>query len=434
MKYTFLAIALWIACLAAPAGAEQKFALPEFKTAYHAPEVQNPLPRSTSMEYVDVALLAAALSAASWLALKKRSRRYIYVLMIASLAYFGFYRQGCVCPIGAIQNVTYALFHSDYAIPSAVLAFFLLPLGFTLMFGRSFCAAVCPLGAIQDVVLVKPLTVPAWLNHSLGLLAYIYLACAVLFAATGSAFIICQYDPFVSFFRLRGGLDMLILGASFLVIGMFVGRPYCRFLCPYGAILRVVSRVSKYRVKITPQECVQCRLCEESCPFGAIAPTTPAPTGSSQRSEGRGLLAAMIVLLPILVVAVGALGWKLGEPFSRMHSTVRLDDILRLEQKNSVEATTFETIAFLSAHRPVEDLHRETKEIQEQFRMGGLITGAVVGFVIGLKLVLLSIRRRRPEYEAERPTCLACGRCFLYCPIEHRRLRELKERKAAAKA
>lgn len=431
MKRPWIAIVLCLACLAAIAAAEQKFALPEFKTAYHAPEVQYPLPRSTVMEYVDVALLAGALSLASWLALKKRSRRGIYVLMLASLAYFGFYRQGCVCPIGAIQNVTYALCHSDYAIPAAVLAFFLLPIAFTLLFGRSFCAAVCPLGAIQDVVLVKPLNVPAWLNHALGLLAYVYLALAVLFAATGSAFIICQYDPFVSFFRLRGGLDMLILGASFLAMGMFVGRPYCRFLCPYGAILRLVSRVSKYRVKITPQECVQCRLCEESCPFGAIAPTTPAPTGNARRAEGKGLLAAMLVLLPVLTVAAGALGWKLGEPFSRMHSTVRLDDILRMERSKGLEATTFETIAFLSSRRGVEELHRETLEIQDQFRKGGMIAGAVVGFIIGLKLVLLSVRRRRMEYEAERPTCLACGRCFLYCPVEHRRLRELKERQAA---
>jgi ferredoxin len=59
--------------------------------------------------------------------------------------------------------------------------------------------------------------------------------------------------------------------------------------------------------------------------------------------------------------------------------------------------------------------------------MGGWIVGGFVGLVIGLKLIGLSIRRKRTDYEADRASCLACGRCFKYCPREHIRLNKLKE-------
>ena len=121
--------------------------------------------------------------------------------------------------------------------PLTIVAFFLLPIVFALFFGRSFCGAVCPQGVIQDLVLLKPIKVWPWLEATLRLVPAIYLGAAVLFAATGSAFIICEWDPFMALFRRSGSTTMLGLGAGFLLLGIFVGTPYCRFLCPYGAFL-----------------------------------------------------------------------------------------------------------------------------------------------------------------------------------------------------
>ena len=88
-------------------------------------------------------------------------------------------------------------------------------------------------------MLLKPVKVPPWLEQALSVLPYIYLGAGVLFAATGSAFIICQYDPFVPIFRMSGRSLMVLCGAALLLLGVFVGRPYCRFLCPYGALLKL---------------------------------------------------------------------------------------------------------------------------------------------------------------------------------------------------
>ena len=91
------------------------------------------------------------------------------------VALFCFLREGCVCPIGSTQNIVLSIFDKDYAVPLVVLAFFLLPLLFTLFFGRTFCAGVCPLGAIQDLVLLRPAKVPRWAESALRLIAYVYL-------------------------------------------------------------------------------------------------------------------------------------------------------------------------------------------------------------------------------------------------------------------
>jgi ferredoxin len=240
---------------------------------YVTPAVQRPLARPVWWGAIDTALLAAALTASAWIVLARRNRRWLVVLTIGCLLYFGFYRKGCVCPIGAIQNVTVALIDPTYAVPYVVIAFFFLPLAAALLFGRTFCGGVCPLGGIQDLVVLKPLQVPRRLDRALACLKYVYLILAIWYAARPAVsrdFIICRFDPFVGLFRRTGSAEMLMAGGALLVLGMFVGRAYCRYLCPYGALLAVLSRFSWRRVTITPDNELDCGLCTGACPFGAI--------------------------------------------------------------------------------------------------------------------------------------------------------------------
>jgi NosR/NirI family transcriptional regulator, nitrous oxide reductase regulator len=406
--------------MAVNAFSAERFPPPEFEKNYVRPLLTAPSPRAGAWLMLDSFVLIAALAVSSYLVLTRRSRRGVFALTLFSLAYFGFYKKGCVCSIGAIQDMTLSLVNSSYAIPLSTLIFFAAPIAVTLFFGRSFCAGVCPFGAVQDLTLLRPVKIPPWLEHGLRYLAYVYLAMAVWLAAMGSSFIICHYDPYVAIFRRNANLNILILGGILLIIGFFVGRPYCRFLCPYGVILRQISRLSKWRVQITPTTCNQCKLCEDACPYGAIRPPVPVwPAETYNRDKRR--LAWLLILLPILIALGAWLGHSIAPLAGRTHATVALAERVWMEENQKVAGTTDASQAFRSSGQSIASLYNNASTIQARFKKGGWFFGGFLGLILGCKLILLSLRPRQTDYEADRAGCVSCGRCYKYCPKEQER-------------
>ncbi len=415
-----VAIAGLLWAVALPLHAEQRFPPPDFESGHQLPPTTTPAARAVPLEYLDVAVLAGALGTGLWLVYKKRSRKGLIALSLFSLAYFGFWRNGCVCAIGSLQNVSLALFDNRYALPVSVLVFFALPLAVALFAGRAFCAGVCPHGALQDLVLLKSVKVPAWLEHGLGVLPFVYLGAAVLFAATGSAFVICQYDPFVPLFRMSGRALMVATGAGLLLLGIFVGRPYCRFLCPYGALLKMCSAVSRRRVRVTPDRCTQCRLCESSCPFGAMREPEAPKNGVRELSVDRRRFALLLLAVPVLMAGFGFLGAKFSNVAARLHPTVSLAEryVRNQDAPVSLGVLTPDELALERARQNPGEVLKEAVRIRHNFGIGAPLFGIWIGLVIGVKLVSLSLRRSRTDYEPDQGACLACARCFEYCPDE----------------
>jgi ferredoxin len=407
-----------------PVLAQQRFPPPEFESGYVLPLPATPPPRAMFMEYADVGVLLAALGLACYFIFRLRSRKAIVGLSLFCLAYFGFYRQGCICAIGSVQNVALGLLGRGYGVPLSVTAFFLAPLVVSLFAGRAFCAAVCPHGALQDLVLLKAIKVPRSVEHGLSVIPYLYLGAGVLFAATGSAFIICRYDPFVPLFRLTGSLTLLVAGGALVGLSMFVGRPYCRFLCPYGALLRLAATLSKWRVRITPDFCTQCRLCEDACPYGAIREPTASLQTPQALALDRARLSWLLLLAPLLA-AMGAFGGsKLSAAASRVHPTVELAEkfIHPNNPPGPPGVRTPESLASARAEQGPKELLAAAMDIRRRFAVGGWLFGGWVGLVVGIKLVGLSVRHTLSDYEPDRAACVACARCFLYCPNERVRL------------
>ena len=135
MKKAFISVIFLFLVVVQPMTsiAAQRFPKPEFETGYTQPSTLVPTPRAEILALMDVAVLLITLSVISWFVIQKRSRKGVFWVSLFSLAYFGFYREGCVCSIGSIQNVTLALFDSSFGIPLTVIAFFIIPLiGFGL--------------------------------------------------------------------------------------------------------------------------------------------------------------------------------------------------------------------------------------------------------------------------------------------------------------
>ena len=398
--------------------AQERFPRPEFQTDYIYPEHQLPLHRSQIWEYIDVGVLVAALLLTSWLAIKKRSRKGLIWMSVFSLAYFGFFREGCVCPVGSVQNVALALFNGSYTIPLTVLLFFLIPLIFALLFGRVFCAGVCPLGAIQELTGFKPVKLPRPVESIMAAVPFIYLALAILFAAMESQFIICKYDPFVGIFRLDGKYTMIVFGALLLLAGIFINRPYCRYLCPYGVLLNIFSRFAGKHLTITPAECINCRLCEEdACPYDAILPSNFDQT-QEDPSRSRKRLIRYFMLIPLFAVAGGVILYNSAPALSSVHRDVRLAREIRAENESGIEAVSKAASAFKESGQTEEELYSKEQLLIERFKKATVWAGFFLGLSLGISLFAMTIRNTRTEYKPHQGKCFSCGRCFRYCPVE----------------
>jgi ferredoxin len=394
-----------------------RFPRPEFAKGYQEPSMRNqPLPRSVIMEWVDVGVLVLALSAATYYSLKRVSRKAIFILSVGSVLYFGFYREGCVCPIGSIQNVALGLAGTGYIVPLGVIALFLLPLLFALFVGRVFCASVCPLGAAQEMVIIKPIQVNKGVKHFLSLVPYMYLGTGILFAYIGADFIICKYDPFIGFYRMGANFGMFLFSGAVLLVGTVVARPYCRFMCPYSILLKWTSVLSKWHLKTTPTECIQCRLCEDSCPFDHLNKPTvekePEP-----RSTGVRRIALLLAAAPVIIGVGIGLGLLAAPVTARAHFTVRPAERIYLEKHKLVEGTTEESRAFYETSTTYETLMADAARIKTKVRNGSGILGAFMGLVVSCKLLALSIRRKRTDYEPNRGDCYSCARCSDACSV-----------------
>lgn len=262
-----------------------------FKDNY-IPVQYSPMPEW--MFTVDLGVLVLLLIVGLYFVLKRKSEKALSILAIVTFAYLGFIRGGCVCPVGAITNTTMGLVTpSEIGLVSLII--FLAPLIIALIAGRVFCTSGCPLGAVQHLMQKnkKFKKVPAKINTALKLVPIGMLLATIYYAVQSACFLICELEPYkVIFFTgqiwfeqllafivgnpmepvfmLAFGIGTWIYLILVLVLGYWVPRPFCRFLCPYGVLLGVVSYFSFKPRRIENEACVHCGLCEKVCPTQAI--------------------------------------------------------------------------------------------------------------------------------------------------------------------
>ncbi|MDD4175096.1 MAG: 4Fe-4S binding protein [Kiritimatiellia bacterium] len=405
-----MSAAVWVPVVTAAAS---RFPQPQFDSGHAVPQAVHPPFAALLPAWADVLILAFALAMTVWLVRRVRSRRWLLAFSVVCLVWFGFVRQGCICPVGAVQNVAVAAW-SGGGLPWSVAALFALPLLAALLFGRVFCGAVCPLGAIQDLFIITPQRVPRSVDAVLRLVPPAVLAVGLVYAVNGAGYLICRTDPFVGFFRRSAPMPMFLAGMAVLLAGMVVARPYCRYFCPYGVLLEWCSRLAWRPFDITAHDCINCRLCVGTCPVDAIVAPRAAPSDAARRGLFRRFV-LMLALAPLVVAGCAAAGWLAGAEAARAHPTVIVAE--RVTRTPEAEMDLHPEIeAFKRTGRTTEQAAAEAAVTVARFRRGCAWAGAFVGVLMALRLLGMTRLQRRALHAADRERCIACGRCLSACP------------------
>lgn len=222
--------------------------------------------------WLDVILLGALLSLVMAAFFSKKSA-IRWSAMTVTLLYLGFYKQGFL----SVSHITSLIKQGPMVFTSnlttlMIVAFTVIT---TLIWGRIFCSSLCPFGALQDFLArFAPkrwkIRMPQAIHDRAIYIKYGILALILTLAVTSPTVSVFQYfEPFGTIFFLSPSVLLWVILVAILVACVLVERFYCRYVCPLGAALGVISHLSPLRIRRVPQ-CTMCKVCEQSCPTGAI--------------------------------------------------------------------------------------------------------------------------------------------------------------------
>ena len=221
---------------------------------------------------LDLVLLVAFLALAL-ISFFRKSVPLKYVTFVAAVGYLGFTKSSLVSVSDVFRLTDLSV--PEFKFSLAWYAFMLFVVGSTVLWGRVYCGRVCAFGALtqlMDPILPRKMRVeiPVRIEKHANLIKYGVLAgvLAYYLVTKDVAGPIRYAEPFWMF-SLFGTTPMWIGLGLLLTATVFVRNLYCRFLCPVGAALGILSNLTVFRIKRW-SECKTCKICEKTCEWGAI--------------------------------------------------------------------------------------------------------------------------------------------------------------------
>lgn len=195
-----------------------------------------------------------------------------------------------ICPFGGVvslyQYVTEGSFIQRIHESSFVMMIIIMLMA--VLVGPAFCGWVCPLGSIQEWVgrLGHKLMgkrynhiIPAKADRVLRYLRYGVLGLVVYITARSAQLVFQSVDPFYALFHFYTGEAavgaLIVLGIT-LALSLIMERPWCKYACPYGALLGLTNLFRIFKIRRNDASCTSCTLCDKTCPMNIDVSKTTA--------------------------------------------------------------------------------------------------------------------------------------------------------------
>jgi ferredoxin-type protein NapH len=214
-------------------------------------------------------ILWFAISAYTITALKRKSlsSKAYYLMIVLSLLIAGFLLGSDPSSVGVIQDTLVMLATNQIFLPRFIgLAVFLL---FIVVAGRIFCGVCCPFGILQELASRIGLNKIKLPNKLANIVRGIFFLAMVAFTFLIGTSFFEAITPF-SIFKsetLKGQLtnNAPLVGVFFIITAVFLYRPFCRLMCPYGFIANLFTNKARF-VLARDDKCINCGACVRACP------------------------------------------------------------------------------------------------------------------------------------------------------------------------
>lgn len=187
-------------------------------------------------------------------------------------------------PISSLMSLYYLLHSGDVHLyhPAGLFILGAIIL-MSLVFGKAFCSWLCPvgflserLGDLGEKIFHRRLTPPKWLDWPLRMIKYLLLGFFVysIFFLMGELalkrFLDTPYNLLADvkmyyFFAEISRLALIVI-AVLMLLSMVIRGFWCRYLCPYGALLGLASLLSPNKIRRDAASCIDCGRCARACP------------------------------------------------------------------------------------------------------------------------------------------------------------------------
>ena len=186
-----------------------------------------------------------------------------------------------VCPFGGVVTIYEFVTTGGFIQKIHSSSYILMILGIitAILFGAIFCGYICPFGSFQEWVgkLGRKLfpkrydsIVPIKLDRALRYFRYLVLVMVLYQTAASARLAFQSVDPYYAlfnFFTNEVAVTAYIMLGAVTVFSLFIERPWCKYLCPYGALLGLFNAVRIFKIIRNKETCIGCKKCDRACPM-----------------------------------------------------------------------------------------------------------------------------------------------------------------------